>query len=105
MIFGVIVLFSVGALCVVLGLIIWKKQKINLVHDYQYRNVKDADKPAYCRQMGFSIIFIGVAIGLDGVANLFEWETFGYLSLAVGIIGGLVIMHRAQKQYNGGWFS
>ena len=94
-----------GVLCVVLGLVIWKKQKIDLIHDYQHRNVREEDKPAYCRQMGISIIFIGVAIGLDGVANLFSWETFGYLSLAVGIIGGLVIMHKAQKQYNGGWFS
>ena len=33
MIFGVIVLFAVGAMCVVLGIIIWKKQKIDLVHD------------------------------------------------------------------------
>ena len=105
MILGVIVLFAVGVLCVVLGLVIWKKQKIDLIHDYQHRNVREEDKPAYCRQMGISIIFIGVAIGLDGVANLFSWETFGYLSLAVGIIGGLVIMHKAQKQYNGGWFS
>ena len=104
MLFGVLVLFTVGALCVVLGLIIWKKQKINRVHDYQYRNVKDADKPAYCRQMGISLIFIGVTIALDGVSNLFEWETFGYLSLAIGIVAGLVIMHKAQKRYNGGWF-
>ena len=84
MVFGVITLFAVGALCVVLGIIIWKQQKIDLIHDYQHRNVRAEDKPAYCRQMGISIIFIGVAIGLDGAANLFSSETFGYLTLAVG---------------------
>ena len=104
MIFGVIVLFAVGALCVVLGLILWKKQKISLVHDYQRKNVSEEDAPAYCRMMGISMIVIGVAIALDGVANLFYRESLGYTALAVGILGGLAIMHRAQKQYNGGWF-
>jgi tellurite resistance protein TehA-like permease len=103
-IFGVIVLFAVGALCVVLGLILWKKQKISLVHDHQRNHVSEEDVPAYCRMMGISMIVIGVAIALDGVANLFSWESLGYAALAVGILGSLVIMHRAQKQYNGGWF-
>lgn len=31
---------AVGLLCVVLGLVIWKKQKISLVHNYHYKNVK-----------------------------------------------------------------
>ena len=104
MIFGVIVLFAVGALCVVLVLVIWKKQKVSLVHDYHHQNVREEDLPAYCKQVGVSLIFIGAAIVLDGVANLFSWEAFGYAALAVGTLGGLAIMHRAQKQYNGGWF-
>ena len=104
-IFGVIVLFAVAALCVVLGLILWKKQKISLVHDYQHQNVREEDVPAYCRLVGIGLIVIGAGIGLDGFANLFYRESLGYLALAAGIIGGLIVMHRAQMQYNGGWFS
>ena len=105
MIFGVIVLFAVGALCVVLGLILWKKQKISLVHDYQHQNVREEDVPAYCRLVGIGLIVIGVGIALDGVANLVCRESLGYLALAAWIIGGIIVMHRAQMQYNGGWFS
>ena len=105
MIVGVIILFAVAALCVVLGLLIWKKQKISLVHDYHHWNVSEQDVPAYCRKVGVSLIVMGAGIGLDGVANLFQRDSLGYLALAAGIIGGLIVMHRAQKRYNGGWFS
>ena len=105
MLFGVIILFAVAALCAVLGLLIWKKQKISLVHDYHHWNVREEDVPAYCRQVGISLLVIGAGIGLDGVANLFSRDSLGYLALGVGIIGGIIVMHKAQKKYNGGWFS
>ena len=43
MIFGLIVEFGCGALCIVMGLLIWLKQKVSLVHDYHSRNVKKED--------------------------------------------------------------
>ena len=104
MIFGVIVLFAVAALCVALGLVIWKKQKISLVHSYHYANVRDVDKPAYCKQVGISLLVIGGGVALDGAAALFRRESLGIALMMVGIVAGLYIMHKAQKRYNGGWF-
>ena len=38
---------SIGVLCIVPGLILWKKQKISLVHDYHHRHMKKQDVGAY----------------------------------------------------------
>ena len=79
MIFGFIVELAVGILCIVLGLLIWKKQKVTLVHDYQYKNVKKEDIPAYCRLVGIGLIIIGAGICVTGFFNLFECEILAVL--------------------------
>ena len=56
MIFGVIIEFSVGLLCIVIGAILWKKQKVSLVHEYHYKNEKKDDIPAYTRLLGNGLI-------------------------------------------------
>ena len=70
MIIGVIVDFAVGLLCIILGLMLWKKQKISLIHSYHYKNVKKEDVPAYTRLMGIGLILIGVGICITGVLHL-----------------------------------
>ena len=46
MVFGVVVDIAVGLVCIVLGFLIWKREKINFLHDYHYKNVKEEDIPA-----------------------------------------------------------
>ena len=46
MLVGLIVCVLVGVLCIVLGILLWKKQMISLVHDYHYRHVSKSDVPA-----------------------------------------------------------
>ena len=43
MIAGSIIDFAVGLTCIILGLLIWKKQKISILHSYHYKNVKQED--------------------------------------------------------------
>ena len=100
MIVGLIVEFSVAALCIVLGLVLWLKQKISLLHDYHYQHVKKEDIPAYTRQMGIGIILIGAGIGLDGLLTFLD-SPYWWIPLAAGIVLGAVVMYRAQKKYNG----
>ncbi len=100
---GVTVEAGVGLACVILGLVLWKKQKISLLHEYHYSNVKPEDIAAYTRQMGIGLILIGCGILLTGVLNLFSSPCW-WVSLFGGILAGLVVMHKAQKKYNGSWF-
>ena len=104
MIIGVIVDFAVGLLCIILGLMLWKKQKISLIHSYHYKNVKKEDVPAYTRLMGIGLILIGVGICITGVLNLL-YSSLGWVPLLVGFVMGFIIMNKSQKKYNGSWFS
>ena len=104
MIFGFAVDMAVGALCFVFGLLIWKKQKVSLIHDYHYRNVRKEDIPAYTRLMGIGLILIGVGIWLTGVLTLFD-STLWWIPMLAGFAAGFILMNRAQKKYNDSWFS
>ncbi len=103
MLVGFIVEAAVGALCIVLGAVIWKKRKVSLVHEYHYQNVKKEDIPAYARLLGIGLILIGAGIAVTGVFNLFE-RPFWWVPMLVGFIAGILVMNKAQKTYNGSWF-
>ena len=104
MIVGFIVELAVGSLCVVLGLVIWIKRKVSLVHTYHYKNVKKEDLPAYSRLLGIGLILIGVGICVTGLLNLFE-SAFWWIPMIAGFASGLAVLSTAQKKYNGSWFS
>ena len=104
MIVGVITELAVGLLCIVLGLVIWKKQKVSLVHEYHYKNVKKDDIPAYTRLLGIGLILIGIGICGTGLLNLFE-SSFWWIPMLIGFAAGIIVMNKAQKKYNGSWFS
>lgn len=55
MIIGCIIDFAVGLFCIIIGLMVWKKQKLTLLHDYHYKHVKRADIPAYTICLNFSL--------------------------------------------------
>ena len=104
MIFGFIVEASVGLLCVVIGLLIWRKRKVSLVHEYHWKNVKKEDIPAYARTFGIGLILIGIGIAVTGVFNLFE-SPLWWVPVLAGFVLGFAFLHTAQKRYNGSWFS
>ncbi len=100
MVFGVIIELAVGAICIVMGVLLWKKQKVSILHDYHYKHVKKDDIPAYTRQMGIGLIIIGLGIIITGLLNLassFLW----WIPLLAGFILGFAVILMAQKKYNG----
>ena len=103
MIFGFITELAVGLLCVILGLVIWLRRKASLIHEYHYKNVKEADLPAYTRLVGISLIVIGGGIIVTGFLNL-AGSPFWWIPLVPGFLAGFLVMNRAQKKYNGSWF-
>ena len=100
MIFGVIIELAVGAICIVLGILLWKKQRITILHDYHYKHVKKDDIPAYTRQMGIGLIIIGAGIIITGLLNL-AYSALWWIPLLTGFVIGLAAIYRAQKKYNG----
>lgn len=96
---------AVGAALVVLGLLSWKKQKLSFLHDYHYKNVKEEDLPAYARQMGIGQTLVGAGLCLTGLLKLFTKSSVAWAPFIASTILGFVVMHKAQKKYNGSWFS
>ncbi len=102
MLFGMIVLLGVGALCFAFGWLLCKNQKISLINEWHTRNVKKADVPAYTKRMGLGLIAMGAGCVLTGTVALGLEEPLGWTALAIGFVVGFVLMVTAQKKYNGG---
>ena len=100
MIIGVIVEAAVGVCCIVLGLLLWRKQKLSILHEYHYQHVKQEDVPAYTRQMGIGLLLIGAGICVTGLLNLAE-SSLWWIPLTAGFAAGLTVICRAQYKYNG----
>ena len=105
MVIEVLTCIAVGALLAVLGLLTWKKQKVTILHDYHYRNVKKEDLPAYTRAMGIGQVIIGAGLCLTGLLRLVTESMAAWVPFVIALVVGLVIFHKAQMKYNGSWFS
>ena len=104
MLLGIATDFAVGLLCIILGLLIWKKKKISILHRYHYQNVRKEDIPCYAKMMGIGQIIIGIALCLAGAVNLFS-DSLWWIPMVIGLVAGFLLMHKAQMKYNGSWFS
>lgn len=102
--FELIFLSLGGILFLYLGWEIWKKEKINLIHDYHHEKVKDIDKKAYTGQMGKAMLIIGVGILLTGIFDFITTSLIGWWFFAVSFIIGLAMVIYAQVKYNHGIF-
>lgn len=101
-----LVSIAVGVLLVVLGYLIWIKEKISLIHAYHYANVKDTDKKAYTALVGKSVVTIGAGIILNGIARMIipMLKNGNMLVFGVLFVIGMVMFVYAQMKYNHGIF-
>ncbi|MBR5005595.1 MAG: DUF3784 domain-containing protein [Clostridia bacterium] len=100
MILAAIIEIAVAAVCIVIGVLLWAKRMISLLHDYHYKHVKEEYIPAYTRLMGIGIILIGAGIFVTGLLNLF-YSSFWWIPLPAGFVTGVVVILVAQKKING----
>ena len=102
---GPLAFFAVGLILIVLGVQTWKNRKATFLHDYHYKNVKEEDLPAYTRAMGIGQIIAGAGLCVTGLVRRFTEGWISWLPLIAALVAGFIVMHGAQKRYNGGWFS
>ena len=102
MLLGLIVFLGVAILFFVLGTVLWKKQRIDLVNAWHTRNVKQEDVPAYTKLMGLSLIAIGAGCAVTGIVACILEETLGWIALPAGFVAGFALIRKAQRKYNGG---
>lgn len=100
MLLGLIIEFLVGILFLYLGFLIWKKEKITLLHDYHYKYVSDEDKPAFCALCGIGVICIGIGSFLSGLLIAITESSWSFMAFATGFVIGISLLIYAGKRYN-----
>ena len=87
-----------------MSFLLWKKEKITILHNYHYTKVKEQDKKAYTRIMGLGMSVIGIGCAASGMIGTFtQWSKNG-IPLGAGFVIGLCIMIYGQTKYNHGIF-
>jgi len=99
-----ITMLIIGILIILLGYLIGFKGKIQLIHSYHYKNVKDKDKKAYTRIIGFGTGVIGAFITIGAFLYLGFGTAGASSAILPGLILGFGIIVYAQYKYNGGIF-
>lgn len=100
----VIMMLLVGISCMWIGILVWKREKISLIHSYHYTRVKECDKKPYTALVGKGVFIIGVGIILTSVIEYVLKTMYGWIAFGVCLVIGLILIGKAQKKYNGGLF-
>ena len=93
-------LFVLGILFIVLGLLIWLKLKMNLIISHHCEKVKEENKKAYCRLFGIGVFVIGLGFLLSAVCIPLVKTVFSFIPLTAGIVLGIVLIVSSIVKYN-----
>ena len=99
-IIGVAVTGGVGLLCAVLGLLIWKKERIDLLHEYHTNKVSPENRTAFCTLSGAGILLVGVGLLLTALLLGLAESVYSFLPFVAGFIAGLALLLTAGRRYN-----
>lgn len=96
---------TVAVLLAAAGFVI-SRGHISLLHSYHYKNVQDRE--GYCKEMGATLMLMGIPTFISSFALLFPAihfiEVLGNTILWSGLIVGCVFIFKIQYKYNGGLF-
>ncbi len=104
---NIVVLISlllIGLIIIVMGLVLWKKQKISLMHSYHYKNVADEYVPVYTKWQGIALLLTGIATMAMGILIFLDFPLIGVIQLIVLYGLSVIIFVKTQLKYNNGIF-
>ena len=100
MIIASIILGVVGIIFIILGYLIWIKEKISLLHDYHYNKVSEEDKKAFCAISGIGVLIIGVGLIVSASLAVIIDSPLSMIPFVVGFVIGIVMLIYAGIRYN-----
>lgn len=100
MIAGILITAAAGIFCLISGILLWKKDRLTLLHSYHTEHVSEENKHAFCTLSGIGIVLIGA--GLLGSAILLgiTESAWSFLCFAAGLAAGIVLLLCAGSKYN-----
>ena len=90
-----IILCAVGILFSILGYLVMAKKKINLLHDYQLKGVKDIKN--YCNWMGGCVFILGIILIVFSILTFTQIRLILLIVCIIDVIALLII----QKKFAG----
>lgn len=97
---GSIIFGLVAIILIILGYLIWKKEKISLLHDYHYDKVSEEDKKAFCTVSGIGVLVIGIGMFIAAILTAVTYSMWSYMAFVIGFVAGLVMLIYAGIRYN-----
>ena len=97
------VAIGIGVLALVfiyLGCLMWKKEKITLLHNYHYDKVSPSDKKVFCKISGWGVIFIGIGLLVTAIIIGITDSALSFIAFALGFVVGLALLIYAGAKYN-----
>lgn len=95
-----IIVGVVGIVFVILGWLIWKKDKISLLHEYHYNRVAEEDKKVFCTLSGIGVLLIGIGLLITAIVLGITNATWSFAFFGIGMVVGLIILIYAGIRYN-----
>ena len=99
-IIGIVTPLGVGILLIVLGSLLWKKEKISILHDYHVNKVSPENKKAFCKMSGVGLIAIGIGLLITAVILGITDSAYSFICFAVFFAVGLCLLIAAGMKYN-----
>ncbi|MCR4643808.1 MAG: DUF3784 domain-containing protein [Oscillospiraceae bacterium] len=90
----------IGLLCIVLGYLIWKKERIDLLHAYHIEKVSPEDRKAFCALSGSGLLVIGSSLLLTAVLLWITESALSFLLFAAGLAAGMILLIVAGMKYH-----
>lgn len=97
---GAIIVAVMGLVFITLGFLMWKKEKITLLHSYHYEKVTPNDKKDFCKLSGWGVISVGAGLVVTAVIIGITDSALGFIAFAFGFVVGLALLIYAGAKYN-----
>ena len=100
MLTGSIIVGLVGIVLILLGYMVWKKEKISLFHDYHYDKVSEEDKKAFCTISGIGVVLIGIGLFITSIIIGITDSMWSFIPFVIGFVAGLIMLIYSGIKYN-----
>ena len=97
---GSIIIGLISTVFIILGCLIWKKEKITLLHDYHYDKVSAEDRQPFCAISGIGILVIGIGLLVTSIIIGITDSPWSFIAFAIGFFVGMIMLVYAGIRYN-----
>ena len=97
---GAIVVGVVAVVFLIIGWLLWRKERISLLHDYHRDKVSPENQKAFCTLSGLGVMTIGLGLLVTAIAFGITESVWSFLAFGAGFALGIGLLICAGKKYN-----